>query len=440
MNTFFRFIFTFTPLKFYVQSIWRDEAFSYLLAKQNILQILSLTAKDFNPPLYYLLLHFWMGIFGSSEIALRTLSFFFFIATLYVVGLFLLEIFQFSIKEMLISLLLFAFNPLLHYYAFEARMYSLFGFLMTLSFYLLAKKEYRKYALIIILSLYTHYFTLFPLLGQMIYLFMVDRKNIRKHFVMFVKIGFYFLPWVVYIFLLRPPFGQSFWIPPLRVKTILNTLGILFTGFEDYFGFGYPLVPLISFTLFGIIVYYLYFIMSKKQVFYQTKWMNYFLFCWVGIPTIFILLISLFKPVFLPRYMIGITVGFLLCLTYFLHHLPVRLRRVLFIFLMIFSLLYSAYQSALRNKGDVRTPLLQIKNLLRKDDVVFVTHEYNFHPAEYYLDDKRVYLYGKTYEEIPSFVGKVLIPKDKVTHTLPLFPKRAFILKDDLSYSIQALY
>src|SRR3989338_7209134 len=152
MNIIFTLLFTFTPLKFYVQSIWRDEAFSYLLAKQNIFQILSLTAKDFNPPLYYLLLHVW-------------------------VGMFLLDIFQFSIKEVFISLLLFVLNPLLHYYAFEARMYSLLAFLVTLSFYFLAKKSYRKYALTVILSLYTHYFAIFPLLGHIIFILLTDRKS-----------------------------------------------------------------------------------------------------------------------------------------------------------------------------------------------------------------------------------------------------------------------
>ncbi|PIW73452.1 hypothetical protein CO005_01355, partial [Candidatus Roizmanbacteria bacterium CG_4_8_14_3_um_filter_34_9] len=65
------FLFTKTPLFFLTQPFWRDEAFSYFMAKKNIFEMLLLTAKDFNPPLYYFILHFWMNIFGSSEIALR---------------------------------------------------------------------------------------------------------------------------------------------------------------------------------------------------------------------------------------------------------------------------------------------------------------------------------------------------------------------------------
>jgi len=88
------FLFSKTPLLFFAQSLWRDEAFSYFLAKKNILEIIFLSAKDYNPPLYYILLHFWMKIFGSSEIALRSLSLVFYWATIYIIFLFLTKIFK----------------------------------------------------------------------------------------------------------------------------------------------------------------------------------------------------------------------------------------------------------------------------------------------------------------------------------------------------------
>ena len=143
--TMLNFLFTQTPLAFLTQSFWRDEAFSYFLAKKNVLEIIILSAKDFNPPLYQLLLHFWLKIFGPSEISIRSLSLLFFWATLYVCFLFLQEIFKFNFKKSLIYLLLFLLNPFLLYYAFEARMYSLFTFLATLSFYSFYRKKYKIY-------------------------------------------------------------------------------------------------------------------------------------------------------------------------------------------------------------------------------------------------------------------------------------------------------
>ena len=234
------------------------------------------------------------------------------------------------------------------------------------------------------------------------------------------------------LFFPNPPLDNLSGFPPLRIGDVLNTPGILFTGYENFLGFSYPFLSLISILILGILIFSFFRLMQKR--------LNLLLSCWVGIPTIAILLISLFKPVFLPRYMIFITVGLLVSLIYLIHRFPAKIRYLLLVVLMIFSLHYGVYQTIMRNKGDVKTPLLQIKNLLKKDDVVYVTHEYNFHPAEYYINDKQVYLYGKTYEEIPSFVGKVLISKEKITSSLPLYPKRAFVFKDDLSYSIQALY
>ncbi len=53
-----QYFFTKTALLFFVQNLWRDEAFSYVLSKKPILDILRLTVADFSPPLYYIILHF----------------------------------------------------------------------------------------------------------------------------------------------------------------------------------------------------------------------------------------------------------------------------------------------------------------------------------------------------------------------------------------------
>jgi uncharacterized membrane protein len=56
------------------QSIWFDEGYSILLAKQPVGELLALTAVDAHPPLYYLLLKAWGEMFGFTEFALRSLS------------------------------------------------------------------------------------------------------------------------------------------------------------------------------------------------------------------------------------------------------------------------------------------------------------------------------------------------------------------------------
>ncbi|MBI4009074.1 glycosyltransferase family 39 protein, partial [Candidatus Roizmanbacteria bacterium] len=179
------FLFTHTPLTFLTQSLWRDEAFSYLLAKKNILQIITLSAKDFNPPLYYILLHLWIKIFGVTEISLRIFSFIFYWAILYVCAHFLQDIFKLNLKKSLLYFILFIFNPILSYYAFEARAYTLFAFLATLSYYSFYKRSFKLYLVATILGLYTHYFMLFVVFSQFIFIYLTqkgrrDYKNIKK--------------------------------------------------------------------------------------------------------------------------------------------------------------------------------------------------------------------------------------------------------------------
>jgi len=73
-----------TNVKFFTEGLWCDEAFSWALASKGS-ALLPLTARDFNPPLYYLVLHTWMAIVGTSEVAMRSLSLAFFGLTLYLV-------------------------------------------------------------------------------------------------------------------------------------------------------------------------------------------------------------------------------------------------------------------------------------------------------------------------------------------------------------------
>ena len=55
------------------KSLWLDEIMSLIFARLSLVEIMTNT-EEFNPPLYYALLHFWIKVFGSTEAALRSLS------------------------------------------------------------------------------------------------------------------------------------------------------------------------------------------------------------------------------------------------------------------------------------------------------------------------------------------------------------------------------
>lgn len=58
-----------------------DESFSLYMALQSVPDLVRLLCRGDNPPLWELLLHFWVKVFGVSEVAIRTLSLIFSVLT-----------------------------------------------------------------------------------------------------------------------------------------------------------------------------------------------------------------------------------------------------------------------------------------------------------------------------------------------------------------------
>lgn len=429
-----------TPLVFFTQSLWRDEAFTYFLAKKNLVEIIFLTAKDFNPPLYYFFMHFWIKIFGASEIALRLPSLIFFWATLYIGFLFLSEIFKFSIRRSFFYLLFFLLNPLLNYYAFEARMYTLFAFLSSLSFYAFITKKKSLHFCVSLLGLFTHYFMVFPILTQIIfYSFFLKKNNEKNNFRYFdlIKPLLFFLPWIIYVLIVNQSLKNNFWIPALKTKEVFHFLSLIYFGYESnfkYFNFSFSTITFIF--LFLLIFSLYYFFKNKKN---KNQELVIFFFFWSIIPTFFIALLSLKKPIFLPRYLIFANIGLILFLIFIVDKLPKFLKIITTLLIFFQTINYNNLQIKYRNKSNIRETIKKIKILANKNDYLFVRNELNYFTAIYYFgDEKRVFIYQKPYDEIPNYVGKILIPKEKTIFHLPIYPKKAFILSSENNYEIQS--
>ncbi len=439
------YLFENTFLTFFIQSFWRDEAFSYLLAKRNIFEILSLTAQDFNPPLYYIILHFWMKIFGSSEIVLRSLSLIFFWATVYVFFLFLIKILKIkSSFFIVIYLILVILNPLLLYYAFEARMYTMFAFFAVLSFYAFYQiliGKYKNNPLIHLISsllgLYTHYFMILVIINQIIFLLLFNKKkNIFSLMVInYLIIFLFFVPWLIFLLIQKNDFFHSFWIKKISFHAFISLLGIIYTGYE--FDFKFYNQSVLKLSLFFMLLIGVSFskIHGERSL---SKRLFYSLLIWGTAMPLIVGIISFFKPIFLPRYLIFSTVGFLLLIVFILERIQIVPRIITLIIIFLFTINYHQVQIKERKKNDVRSIIKEIKTLAKKEDVLYVTNELDFHVAQYYFNENKVYIYGKTYEEIPNYVGKVLIPKEKIINRLPIYPKKAFILTSETHYDIQS--
>ena len=107
--------------------LWYDEAFSVLLAERDVAAIVRGTAVDVQPPLYYFLLHAWLGLnrWGENVFGLRLLSVA--LSLLVVALVYALARRWFSERVAVWAMLFTALAPFQIYHAQELRMYALFA-------------------------------------------------------------------------------------------------------------------------------------------------------------------------------------------------------------------------------------------------------------------------------------------------------------------------
>jgi hypothetical protein len=183
-----------------VQSFWLDEAVTWYLLHVSLGDMLHFIPQtESTPPLYYVLAWFWTKVFGGGEAGIRSLSAVLGTATIpvaYDAASRLL-----TRRAGLILAALVAVNPLLVWFSQEARAYALLVFLTTASFALLARllerataRRLAAWAIVSALALATHYFALFVVAPEAIWLLWRLRRRAIAPLILVVAAGAALLP------------------------------------------------------------------------------------------------------------------------------------------------------------------------------------------------------------------------------------------------------
>jgi uncharacterized membrane protein len=190
------------------RSLWFDEAFSVNRAELPQMQIWSGKYDPDHPPLYYSILHTWIGAVGESEVPVRLLSALsstLGLAVFYQLGRHLL-----SNGTAFAAVSLLAFSPLDIWYAQEARMYALVALAgLFYSFGLIWRHWLGVFlaGLALVIGLYIDY-TMIPLwVGISAVWFVIFYKCLRKIRPLLVWIFSAAVAWILYL-----P-----WLPHLRI-------------------------------------------------------------------------------------------------------------------------------------------------------------------------------------------------------------------------------
>lgn len=214
------------------RSLWFDESFSWRLIQFPWGELVSRTAADVHPPLYYLLLKSWSRVFGASLFALRFLSVA--LAGLSIVIIYFFTAEAASRRAGLIAAALLALSAWQIPYAWEARMYMLGAALALLSSWLLLKaaltnsaRFWTGYIVCAAAFLYTHNFAAFTLLAHGIFLLVsaLSRKKISwLPLVSLSAVFVLYLPWLPVLLHQMKQVQGNYWVPPLTRWSLPDTL------------------------------------------------------------------------------------------------------------------------------------------------------------------------------------------------------------------------
>lgn len=244
-------------------NLWYDEAYTYVISHLDLAGIITASATDVHPPLYYIIL----SLFSWADItSIRAVSVL--IALCSWVGfLFLMEDLRLSIKAQLLAAVMFILAPFNWYYGQELRMYGLLELLVICQALAWRRRNIPMLTLASIAAVYTHNYGL--IYTAVVYLWalydvvMEHRKpteetrsllaEVRAAFadvrnalapsrnliISGALVALAYLPWVFYALLPQLQFVESghHWLRPFDLgNAIMAFYTAIYAGWADQYG------------------------------------------------------------------------------------------------------------------------------------------------------------------------------------------------------------
>jgi mannosyltransferase len=417
-------------------ALWHDEAFSALYVRDYSWgEMMRRIGLDVHPPLYYWILRLWTYAFGTSLISLRGFSILFGTLTIWAVYLLVKKAFK-NQRLALLSAFLIAINPFQAQYALEARMYTLGTFLIVLSSYWLLRalenkkwKDWIIYGVLAAGCIYTHYYLIFSVAAQGLYLiyWLFKNKQVNKNLFKnqtIQVIGAYaislvlFLPWLKQFLIQRQRVDKQYWIPAMDRWSIPNTIWKMIFG-----GQGIRHLILILATLITIVILYLYIRRIKNQ----ERWLVLF---GLLVPFVASILLSLQTALYLDRYFVFASLFFTIHAACVIYQIPrPQMRQVIsvvFIGAMVFTFFKNWSDMGVKNlfidrslnkKPGMAAASAIVNEYARPDDKIYVGSSFVYFTFRYYNQtgiSPRL-ISSENLESIPHFSGTALLsPSDLI--------------------------
>ncbi len=356
-------------------SLAGDEPFSVYHAQMDVPSIISELLAGNNPPLYELILHFWIRSFGISEFAVRFPSLIF--NSIGCFFIFKIGSQFFNLRTGIVAAFLFVFSNYQIFFAHEARTYALMGMFTIISMYcflnLILKTTHRTGATFIallaadILLIYSHYFGFFVLFIQF-FMIIID-SELRNKFGKYLWIGcaiitLFYLPNIPVIMHRFFASSTGTWV---KAPTGISDLYIMLWQFSNA-----PIVAVSLILLFLTTLTKYIFREKLKSILPQSRLIIF----WFCIPFFLMFIISFKIPMFMDRYLMIAASAFTLLIAICINYLFINKKWVMAASLLICILFAITSKPNITNKRDIKFAVEKVKTLKSPHSIVFVSPDW----------------------------------------------------------------
>jgi mannosyltransferase len=359
-------------------SLYLDEAVSVFYAQQDLGALMEYATRDANPPLHFLTLHYWIKLFGVSEFSVRGLSVLFSSGTAVMLWVLLKRFSNTTVAWT--AVILFTFSNVHLLYAQEARGFAMVAFFATASFwfYLRLFQDRKKWAAVGLFAcnaalLATHYAALFvPLVQVLALVFWWDRE--RKYF------GFWGLAQVLTVGALLQEWlalsgekvgNNANWLP--------SPNAIQATELMERFSGNDMMLYLVAVILAIGIVFW-----AIKQQRFSRLFGVATLWCFGTLIGAWVL--SLWVPLFLPKYLLYASVGMVIMIALTLGAVPFKRPTQLVIIAVVIGFSLSQFKWEQAKQEDWKGAVAWAYGK-QQDGAILMTAVYNFRAFAYHFNE-----------------------------------------------------
>lgn len=223
--------------------LWYDEAFSAAIVRHSFSDIVSYTASDVHPPLYYFILKLFSMIFGERWVVYHMVSVLPFILMLLLVGNFCKK--RYGYSAALLTVLILASAPQMLCFALEVRMYSWAQLFVVLSavtaLSVLDQESWKKWMILSlsnVLAAYLNYFAgaAVILISLCLLLFLIFKREKKSvfHWIISMLVTFLlYLPWLPVFWKQLTDVRGGYWIEGIRASTLQEYANFVFGNNND---------------------------------------------------------------------------------------------------------------------------------------------------------------------------------------------------------------